>query len=146
MDKYNFITSFEEHEQPIEEKFMDFVSDHIPGYHQPQELGESISYDYRIDTGFQVVPISNLIFSVVNNDDLEIRNIHQRYYKIEMFMDNGNDPKLPMALTLVEGENMPGNYSFYFQVDDEVEVPAKQELVEHIMASIDDFNLRQLDN
>lgn len=141
MNNYNLPTAYEENEQPIDEKYMDFVIDHIPGYQDPRELGESISYAYNLDTAWQVVPVSSVVFTVQNNDDMSLQNIHQRYYKMEMFMDNGPEPKLPMILTMVDGENTPGNSKFYFQVDDEVEVPADKQLVQHFISAIDDFNL-----
>lgn len=141
MKKFNSSRDYEPHEQPLSDRYMDFVIDHIKDYKEPRELGEAVSSSYTIDTAWQVVPVRDLAFRVENNDDLEIENIHQRYYTIEMYMDNGADSKVPIKLTMVDGERIPGNYNFYITVDDELEFPAKDSLVEHMMATIDDFDI-----
>jgi len=141
MRNFDNYIDYESRERPLSDQFMDFVIDHIENYREPRALGASVESVYSIDTAWQVIPIKDLKFRVQNNDDMELSNIHQRYYSIEMFMQNGEHPSLPMKLTLVDGENAPGIFNFYFQVDDEVEVPASDELVEQIMATIDDFDI-----
>jgi len=141
MNKYNTPTDYEANELPLAERFADFVIDHIKDYQEPRGLGETSISSYTVDTAWQVVPIKELVFSVQNNDDLELQNIHQRYYCIEMYMQNGEESALPIKLTLVDGENMPGIYKFYLNVGDEVEVQADDSLVEHMMATIDDFDI-----
>lgn len=141
MRNFDGSKSYESHEQPLSDRFADFVIDHIRDYQEPRELGEMASSSYTVDTAWQVVPVRELSFKVQNNDDLQLPNIHQRYYIVEMFIQNGDEPQVPIKLTLIDGENIPGVCNFYLSVDEEVEVPADDSLVEHMMATIDDFDI-----
>ena len=74
MEKFD-IATFENEEQPISERFTEFVISHIEDYETPQGLGDKKESTYAIDKSKQVMPFRHLVFSVMNNDDIYMEDV-----------------------------------------------------------------------
>jgi len=143
MDKFDN-RIYENENQPISERFTEFVISHISDYSTPQGLGDKKEATYAIDKSKQVMPFRHLVFSVMNNDDIYMEDIDSSFISLDFYMDYGKDANKNMSLVLVKpnGVESTGGY-FFLHNDNDIDIDVTDGFVEDIIASVSDIDLKQ---
>ncbi|NDC21783.1 hypothetical protein EBZ57_00240 [bacterium] len=144
MEKFNQSAKYENEEQPISERFTEFVISHIEDYETPRGLGDKKESTYVIDKSKQVMPFRHLVFSVMNNDDIYMEDIDSSFISLDFYMDYGKDANKNMSLVLVRpnGVESTGGY-FFLHNDNDIDIDVTDGFVEDIIGSVGDIDLKQ---
>ncbi len=141
MEKFD-IATFENEEQPISERFTEFIIQHIDDYSTPQGLGDKKESAYAIDKSKQVMPFRHLVFSVMNNDDIYMEDIDSSFISLDFYMDYGKDANKNMSLVLVKPNGVESTGGHFFLHNDEaIDIYVTEGFVKDIIDAVSETEL-----